>query len=187
MVKSLKSSTMKIKVLINWLSFILVISVITSCEDTEYIPDYAVPVWEHDDELSFFDSLSSGFESFIIDKDVRWSSSGSYNEEYCFLHYMHPEADTPVFTVKIHVEKAFVYDKSVNIPEYLFYYRNMMTYKQAPYLYNDVYRLKFDTIQEFYGNVYHHNPQIRDVWYSLQYGIIRYKTKDGEDFKIVRN
>ncbi|MDA3911023.1 MAG: hypothetical protein PF448_06680 [Bacteroidales bacterium] len=178
---------MKIRALISWLSFIVVLSVITSCEDTEYIPDYAVPVWENGQKLLFFDSLNNNIDTLIVEKDFRWSSSNNYNEEYCFLHYAHPMVDTPVFTVKIHVEKAFVYDKSVNIPAYLFYYRDMIAYKQAAYLYNDVYMLQFDTIQEFYGNVYHHSPDMQEVWYSLQYGIIRYKTKDGEDFKIIRN
>ncbi|MDA3820656.1 MAG: hypothetical protein PF590_09375 [Candidatus Delongbacteria bacterium] len=158
-----------------------------SCEDSSSIPDYARPVWDDGHIVVFLNSNINEFDSLIINKEYRWETSDNYHEEYCYLHYKYPMADTAKFTIKIQIEKALVYDNSVDIPDYLFYFDQGKTYNQSGYVYDDVYKLRFDTIQEYYGTIYHHNPELREVWYSLKHGIIRYTTKDGEDFNLIRN
>jgi hypothetical protein len=186
MVTFTNCNIMKTKISCLLIGIIVLFSTV-SCEDTSYIPDYARPVWENGDMVVFHNSSNDDCDSLNLNKDYRWETSNNYNEEYCFLDYNNPLADTSRFTVKIQIEKALIYDNSVDIPEYLYYFDEFESYYQAGYVYDDVYKLGFDTIQEYYGTVYHHNPEIRELWYSLKYGIIRYKTKDGDDYKLIRN
>ncbi|MFO7790003.1 MAG: hypothetical protein R6V32_05470, partial [Bacteroidales bacterium] len=81
----------------------------------------------------------------------------------------------------------------INIEHFTSYYfkwfyttEEAKTYNQDGYLYADTYIL--DSLNPKNNDL---NPiddaNITKVWYSLKHGIIRYKTKDGKDYKLKRN
>jgi hypothetical protein len=186
---------------IKYFVFVFITSIILltlfSCEKYYDIRDSSMPVIQDQDTLVFInDALET--EMFVIEKNVGYEITDNRHDEYCIIKYNKVLDDSLQFwffslTVYANgVDFSAMYE-IVNTSHDAYYYfpgidtrEQVQTYTQDGFIYADTYML--DTLKPKNENYYPlENASVVKAWYSLKYGFIRYKTKDGEDFKIVRN
>lgn len=173
----------------------LLLLTLFSCEYKYDIRDSSMPVIQDKDTLVFInDTLET--EMFEIKKYGGYETTDSRRDEYCRIIYnriLNDSLQFGYFLVNINawgVDLNSIFE-SVSVGHTHYYLsgidtrEQVHTYTQDGYIYADTYML--DTLNENENYYSLENASVVNVWYSLQYGIIRYKTKDGEDFKIVRN
>ncbi len=168
-----------------------------SCEDHYDIQEKSMPIIQDDDTLGFVNSMGE-IEYFDIKKYGGYEPTDNRYDEYCHMFYNKLVNDSLLFgyfSVNIYtmgVNPKSVYE-SINIEHFTSYYfkwfdttEEAKTYNQNGHLYTDIYVL--DSLNSKNNDLYPtENVNITKVWYSLKHGIIRYKTKDGDDYKLKQN
>ncbi|MDA3820657.1 MAG: hypothetical protein PF590_09380 [Candidatus Delongbacteria bacterium] len=156
-----------------------------------------MPLIQDNDTLAFENSFGE-IEYYEIEKNGGYEATDNRFDEYCDMFYNKLENDSlffGYFSVNIYtmgVNPKSVYE-SISIEHFSYYYFksfNSMdeakSYSQNGYLYTDIYIR--DSLNSKNNDLHPIDDAIiTKVWYSLKYGIIRYTTKDGEDFKLIRN
>jgi hypothetical protein len=186
---------------IKYLVFAFITSIILltlfSCENYYDIRDSSMPVIQDKDTLVFINEALET-EMFVIEKNVGYETTDNRHDEYCVIKYHRIVNDSLQFRFlgggifATGVDLNTIYE-IVNTGHDAYYYfpgidtrEPVKTYTQDGFIYADTYML--DTLKPKNQNYYPlENASVTKAWYSLKYGIIRYKTKDGEDFKIIRN
>jgi len=169
----------------------------TSCEDYYDIQEKSMPLIHDDDTLGFKNSIGD-IEYFDIKKDREYEPTDNRWDEYCNLFYNKLENDSLlfgyfsvyIFTQGINPQSVY---ESIVTELFTYYYFNSFkttdeakTYNQDGYLYTDIYI--FDSLNSKNNDLHPiEDAKINKVWYSLKHGIIRYITKDGDDYKLRRN
>jgi hypothetical protein len=175
----------------------IILLTLFSCEYNYDIRDSSMPVIQDKDTLVFINEALET-EMFEINKYGGYETTDSRHDEYCtiiFNRLMNDSLQFGYFLVNIYawgVDLNSIFE-SVSVSHDTHYYfpgidtrEQVQTYTQDGFIYADTYML--DTLKPKNENYYSlENASVTKAWYSLKYGIIRYKTKDGEDFKIIRN
>jgi hypothetical protein len=175
----------------------LLLLTLFSCEYKYDIRDSSMPVIQDKDTLVFINEALET-EMFEIKKYGWYEPTDNRRDEYCRLIYnriLNDSLQFGYFLVNIYtggVDLNSIFE-SVSVSHDRHYYfpgidtrEQVQTYTQDGFIYADTYML--DTLKPKNENYYPlENATVTKAWYSLKYGIIRYKTKDGEDFKLLRN
>lgn len=171
---------------------------LNSCEKATYynISEENMPILEDGDTLVFIDSLKNT-DTFFIRKHCDHEQWDNSFEEYCYFYYdkkVNDSIEDSFFDLFIYCgrtwenefyEHAIIYTEPCYDFKVLVSSKSPFTYVQNGYIYTDNYLL--DSIYDSRCYTENNGPKILKVWYSKKHGIIRYKTKDGDDYKLKRN
>jgi hypothetical protein len=166
-----------------------------SCENYYDIRDSSMPVIQDKDTLVFINEALET-EMFEINKYGGYEPTDNRRDEYCRIIYnriLNDSLQFGYFFVNIYADGVDLNSifEIVSVGHTHYYLSGIdtrepvQTYTQDGFIYADTYML--DTLNKNENYYTLENASVTKAWYSLKYGIIRYKTKDGEDFKILKN